>query len=78
MAIKAGRRVGSKVRLTPFGKKVYPQFANKVGRITRKEILTVGHGLARGLKSPYKVSYWIRWEGEKRDYLMGSEWLIKA
>lgn len=78
MALKAGRRIGSKVQLTTIGKTVYPQWAGKVGRITRKEILTVGHGLARGQRARYAVSYWVRWEGEKRDYFLGSPWLKKA
>lgn len=73
-----GRRIGSKVKLTPFGKKLYPQWAGKVGKVIKRDILTKGHGLARGLRSPYKVNYWIRWEGEKRDYLMSSDWLTKA
>lgn len=78
MTVKAGRSIGSKVKLTPFARKVYPQFAGKVGRITKKDILTKGHGLARGLRSQYHIGYWVRFEGENRDYLLGAGWLMKA
>ncbi len=78
MAIKAGRRIGSRVKLTPFGKKLYPQWANKTGKITKKEILTVGHGLAYGQRARYVVSYRVRWGAEKRDYLLSSSNLTGA
>ena len=80
MIIKAGRKIGSKVKLTPFARKLYPQFAGKVGRVTRKVILTKGHGLMPSAyrSVPYKVSYFVRFTGEKRDYLLGSEWLMNA
>lgn len=74
----SGRRIGSKVKLTPFGKKLYPQFAGKVGKVIKRDILTKGHGIASGLQGSYRVAYWIRWTGEKRNYLMSSGWLTKA
>lgn len=73
MAKIVGRRVGSKVKLTAFGKRLYPQWKDAVGKITKREILTVGHGLAWGQRARYVVSYRVRWGNEKRDYLMSSE-----
>ncbi len=69
----AGRRRGSKVRLTPFGVSLYPQFKGMVGRITVRQVQTVGHGLAFGQRARYKVSYFVRWGDQKRDYLLASE-----
>ena len=76
--IKAGRRVGSKVRLTASSKRVYPQFANKVGQIREKEILTVGDGLAYGQRARYNINYRVRWAGQKRDYWLGASDLTAA
>lgn len=73
MAKTVGRRVGSKVKLTAFGRKLYPQWKDMVGQITKREILTVGHGLAYGQRAKYVVSYRVRWGKEKRDYLMSSD-----
>ncbi len=75
---KQGRRIGSKVRLTPWGRKLHPQFAGRIGKITKREILTRGHGLARGAYRSYKISYLVRFEGANRDYLLGSDLLMKA
>ena len=75
---KQGRRIGSKVKLTPAARKLYPQFSDKTGRITGREVLTQGHGLARGSYHSYKISYNVRWDGDKRDYFLGSEHLTKA
>lgn len=76
--MEVGRRVGSKVKLTPFGRKLYPQWANKVGKVTKREILSKGKGLAWGQRAKYVVSYRVRWEGEGRDYLLSSKNLRKA
>ena len=72
MAKTVGRRVGSKVKLTAFGRKLYPQWKEMIGKITKREILTVGRGLAWGQRARYVVSYRVRWGNEKRDYLLGS------
>ncbi len=78
--IKAGRRIGSRVKLTPFARKLYPQLVGKIGRITNKEILTKGQGLIRSAYRfvPYKVAYYVRFSGESRDYLLGSDSLMKV
>ncbi len=73
-----GRRIGSKVKLTPSARRIYPQFAGKTGKITKREILTPGHGLARGVYKGYRVSYFVRVEGERRDYFLGADLLMKA
>jgi hypothetical protein len=78
MAIKAGRRIGSKVKLSPFGAKLYPQWKGYTGKIVRKEVQTVGHGLAYGQRAKYVIGYWVRWEGAGRDYLLGAENLRKS
>ena len=70
-----GRKIGSYVRLTPFARKLYPQDANKLGTITKRVILTHGNGLAYFVKARYQVSYFVRWQGEDRDYLYSSRWL---
>lgn len=70
--IKAGRKIGSKVKLSAFGSRLYPEFRNRTGKIVDKEILTVGHGLARGLRTRYSVNYRIRWHGATRDYWFGA------
>jgi len=77
MTIKAGRKIGSKVRLTPFSRKLYPQFAHKTGKIVGKEVLTVGKGLTYG-QHGYRVAYRVRFESEKRDYLLSAGHLMKA
>ena len=77
MAIKAGRKIGSKVRLTPFSRPLYPRFAHKVGKIAGKEILTVGKGLAYGQRG-YRVAYRVQFEGEKRNHLLSAMHLMKA
>ena len=74
---KQGRRIGSRVKLTPFGRKLHPRFASKVGRITKREVLTKGHGLSPAYHS-YRISYFVRFDGENRDYLLGSDLLMKA
>jgi len=73
----AGRRIGSKVRLTAIGKKLYPRWANAVGRIIERLVLTVGYSEAPG-KRRYVVAYRVKWGKEKRDYLLGSIYLRKA
>jgi len=79
-AVKAGRKVGSRVKLTPYAGKIYPRFAGKVGRVTGKQILKKGDGLMPSAyrSVPYKVAYFVRFNGEKRDYLLGAEDLMKA
>jgi len=77
MAVQ-GRRIGSKVKLTPRARRLYPQFAGKLGRIRKREILTRGHGLAPGAYHSYKISYFVRFEGENRDYFLGADHLMKA
>lgn len=77
----AGRRVGSKVKLTPFARRIYPQFHGKIGRIVAREIHTQGHGMMRvfgGKGARYTIAYYIRWEGEPRDYILGANWLQTA
>jgi len=74
----AGRQIGSKVKLTPFARKLYPQFANKTGKIVKREILTHGRGLAYPVSAKYVVSYRVRWNGDSRDYLLSSVSLVKA
>ena len=80
MVIKAGRKIGSRVKLTPFARRVYPQLVGKVGRITKKMVLTKGQGLMPSAyrSVPYKLSYFVRFAGENRDYLLGSDWLASA
>ena len=80
MAIKAGRRIGSRVKLTPAARKLYPQFAGKTGKITGKQILKKGDGLMPSAyrSVPYKVSYFVRFDGEGRDYLLGADHLMKV
>lgn len=73
-----GRKIGSKVKLTPAARKLYPQYAGKIGRITKREILTPGHGLMRSAYKGYRVSYFVRFEGERRDYFFGANHLMKA
>jgi hypothetical protein len=77
-AIKQGRRAGSKVKLTPAARKLYPDLANRVGTIVKSEILTQGHGLARGAYHSYRISYFVRFEGMNRNYFIGSDNLMKA
>lgn len=76
--IKAGRRIGSKVKLTPFARRLYPQFAHKVGKIVGKEVQTIGRGLAYGQRARYKIAYRVKFASEKRAYLLGAEHLTKA
>jgi len=77
---RVGRKVGSKVKLTSWARKIYPQFVGKVGVVRGKEILTKGHGLMRSAyrNVPYKLNYWVRFEGEKRDYFLGADCLTSA
>ena len=77
---KAGRRIGSRVKLTPFARKLYPEFSSKTGRITGKQVLKKGDGLARSAYQsvPYKLAYFVRFSGESRDYLLGADHLMKA
>ncbi len=73
-----GRRIGSKVKLTPKARKLYPDLAGHVGKITKREILTPGHGLAVGAYKGYRISYYVRFDGKTRDYLLGADHLMKA
>lgn len=77
---KAGRRIGSRVKLTPAARRYYPQFSGKVGKITGKQILKKGDGLMRSAyrSVPYKLAYFVRFTGESRDYLLGADHLTKA
>ncbi len=77
MARQQGRRIGSKVKLTPFARTTYPQFAGKVGRIVKRVVLTVSKGLSPAYRS-YRIGYFVRFDGEKRDYFLGSNHLMKA
>ncbi len=76
--MKQGRKIGSRVKLTPRARRLYPQFAGKVGRVTGREVLTQGHGLMRGAYHSYRISYFVQFDGGKRDYLLGSDLLVKA
>ena len=77
---KAGRKVGSRVKLTFLAERLYPQFSGKVGKITGKQILKKGDGLMRSAyrSVPYKIAYFVRFTGESRDYLLGADHLIKT
>ena len=79
-ATKAGRKIGSQVKLTPLARKLHPQFSSKVGKITGKQILKKGDGLMRSAyrSVPYKIAYFVRFPGEGRDYLLGADLLMKA
>ena len=59
MARQQGRRIGSKVKLTPSAGKLYPQLAGKTGRIIKRKILTVGKGLSPAYHS-YRISYFMK------------------
>lgn len=72
MKIKAGRKIGSRVKLSTFGSRLYPEFRGRTGKIVDKELLTVGHGLAYGQRAKYVVSYKIRWQGAGRDYWLSA------
>jgi len=80
MLIKAGRKVGSRVKLTPIAMRYYLQFSGKTGKITGKQILKKGDGLMRSAYQsvPYKLAYFVRFSGESRDYLLGADKLMKA
>jgi len=77
-AVKAGRKVGSRVKLNSFGCRVYTQFVGKTGKIVGKEVQTVGHGLAYGQRARYALGYWVRWDGEARRHLLPPSVLTKA
>lgn len=74
---KAGRRIGSRVKLTPYARKLYPQFSGKVGKITGKQVLKKGDGLMPSVyrSVAYKLAYFVRFSGENRDYLLGADHL---
>lgn len=72
MKIKAGRKIGSKVKLSTLGSRLYPEFRDRTGKIVDKQILTVGDGLAYGQRARYMVNYKVRWQGAARDYWFGA------
>ena len=74
---KQGRKVGSRVKLTAFGCKLHPDLAGLTGKVTRREVLTRGHGLSPAYHS-YRISYFVRFSGKTRDYLMDSRLLTKV
>jgi len=73
-----GRKVGSRVKLTPYAWRLYPQFAGKVGRITKREVLTRGHGLLARAYHSYRIAYFVRFAGESKDYFLSAQHLTGA